>query len=116
MKSDDSKVVKMDESKEMDEAKEMDEMKHDMDEAKEMDEAEKMDEVDLDELLKELEGLEEEDSVEERLGTINDPIGDYEHGNLAEDSEDGDVSVFYFFPHSNACVFDFYFKYYIGVP
>jgi hypothetical protein len=53
-----------------------------------MEEAENVDEVDLEELLRELDELEEgEDSVEERLGTINDPIGDSEHGNLAEAEE-----------------------------
>jgi hypothetical protein len=71
----------LDESYEMDEAKEVDEMKKDMDEAEE-----KVDEVDLDELLRELDELEEGD-VDERLGTINDPVGDYEHGNLAEAEE-----------------------------
>jgi len=45
-------------------------------------------ELDLEELLRELDELEEgDDSVDERLGTINDPTGDYEHGNLAEAEE-----------------------------
>ena len=69
---------------ETNEAEEMDEMKMDMDEAEE-----KVDEVDLEELLRELDELEEgDDTMEERLGTINDPIGDYEHGNLAEAEEE----------------------------
>jgi hypothetical protein len=72
----------LDESYEMDEAKEMDEMKKDMDEAEE-----KVDEVDLDELLRELDELDEEETMDERLGTINDPVGDSEHGNLAEAEE-----------------------------
>jgi hypothetical protein len=49
-------------------------------------------ELDLEELLRELDELEEEESVEERLGTINDPTGDYEHGNLAE-AEEGEEEV-----------------------
>jgi len=75
----------LEETYEMDEAKEMDEMKKDMDEAKEVEE-----ELDLDELLRELDELDEEESVDERLGTINDPTGDYEHGNLAEAEEGED--------------------------
>jgi len=56
----------------------------DMDEAEE-----KVDEVDLEELLRELDELEEgDDTMEERLGTINDPVGDSEHGNLAEAEEE----------------------------
>jgi len=74
----------LDESYEMDEAKEMDEMKKDMDEAEE-----KVDEVDLDELLRELDELEEGD-VDERLGTINDPVGSAERGNLAEAEKEGE--------------------------
>jgi len=76
----------VEESYEMDEAKEMDEMKKDMDEAEEMDE-----EMNLDELLRELDELEEgesEEKMDERLDTINDPTGDYEHGNLAEAEEE----------------------------
>jgi hypothetical protein len=72
----------LDESYEMDEAKEVDEMKKDMDEAEE-----KVDEVDLDELLRELDELDEEETMDERLGTINDPVGDAERGNLAEAEE-----------------------------
>jgi hypothetical protein len=50
-------------------------------------------ELDLEELLRELDELEEgDDSVDERLGTINDPTGDYEHGNLAE-AEEGEEEV-----------------------
>jgi hypothetical protein len=85
----------MDENYDMEEAKhmnkkEMDEM--DMDEMG-MDEAKEMDEMDLDELLRELDELEEgDDSVDERLGTINDPTGDYEHGNLAE-AEDAELEA-----------------------
>jgi hypothetical protein len=58
-----------------------------------MEEAEEIDEMDLDALLKELDELEEDDdSVDERLGTINDPTGDYEHGNLAE-AEDAELEA-----------------------
>ena len=74
----------LEETYEMDEAKEMDEMKKDMDEAEEMDE-----ELDLEALLRELDELEEgsDEKMDERLDTINDPTGDYEHGNLAEAEE-----------------------------
>jgi hypothetical protein len=75
----------LDESYEMDEAKEVDEMKKDMDEAEE-----KVDEVDLDELLRELDELDEEETMDERLGTINDPVGSAERGNLAEAEEEGE--------------------------
>ena len=42
-----------------------------------------MEEEDLDEVVT----TEAKEEVEERLGTINDPEGDYEHGNIAEEEE-----------------------------
>ena len=122
---------KIEEMDEMDEGKEeMDEMKkkeveenYEMDEAndkegyegqmgmkklgtKEMDEAENMDEVDLDELLRELEAMDEDemyetetmdeakkkdedkkDLKEEEEGLINDPKGPTAKGNVAEKEE-----------------------------
>ena len=94
-----AKLQEMDEedSKEVTEMKEK-ELEEGYDSVDEMD-SEKVteeehveEELDLEELLRELDELEEEESVEERLGTINDPTGDYEHGNLAE-AEEGEEEV-----------------------
>jgi len=74
----------LEETYDTNEAKEMDEMKKDMDEAEGVEE-----ELDLEALLRELDELEEgsDEKMDERLDTINDPTGDYEHGNLAEAEE-----------------------------
>jgi hypothetical protein len=97
-----AKLQEMDEdevSEEVTEMKEKDlEETYDTTEAKEpdyMDEAEEVEEeLDLEALLRELDELEEgsDEKMEERLGTINDPTGDYEHGNLAE-AEEGEEEV-----------------------
>jgi hypothetical protein len=92
-----AKIAEMDEVEEEVDLKEADDKMeegldetYEMDEAKEMDEAEeKVDEVDLDELLRELDELDEEE-IDERLGTINDPVGSAERGNLAEAEEEGE--------------------------
>ena len=70
----------LEETYDTNEVNEMD-MEMPMEEAEEVEE-----ELDLEALLRELDELEEE-SVDERLDTINDPTGDYEHGNLAEAEE-----------------------------
>ena len=56
------KEKELEENYDMDEAKEMDEATE-MDEAADMDEAKEMDEMDLDELLRELDAMDEEDST-----------------------------------------------------
>jgi hypothetical protein len=117
-------AAKLAEMDEMDEAKEeMTEMKekdmkenYDMDEAKEMDEAtemdeaKEMDEMDLDELLRELDAMDEEDStmeegkaayeyekgkkagekeaMNEEEDLLNNPQGPTAHGNVAEADEE----------------------------
>jgi hypothetical protein len=105
---DEMKKKEVEETYSMDEADYMDEADT-MDEAEEMKEAEKMDEVDLDELLRELESMDEdemyetetmdeakkedkkkkslEEEVEEALGTINDPDTPTAHGNVAEEED-----------------------------
>lgn len=87
----------MAEEKEMDENFDLDEMKHDMDEAAEMDEmkhdmkkGKDLEEMDLDELLRELEGMEEgekEEMTEGEEDLINDPKGPTAHGNVAEEED-----------------------------
>jgi len=108
---DEMKEKEMKENYEMDETKEMDEATE-MDEAAEMDEAKEMDEMDLDELLRELDAMDEEDSameegkaayeyekgkkagekeaMNEEEDLLNDPKGPTAHGNVAEaDEEEG---------------------------
>lgn len=64
--------------------REMDEMKHDMEEGKDLEE------MDLDELLRELEGMEEgekEEMTEGEEDLINDPKLPTSHGNVAEEED-----------------------------
>jgi len=99
----------MKENYDMDEAKEMDEATE-MDEAADMDEAKEMDEMDLDELLRELDAMDEEDSsmeegkaayeyekgkkagekeaMNEEEDLLNNPQGPTAHGNVAEVEEE----------------------------
>jgi len=72
----------MKENYEMDEAKEMDEAAE-MDEATDMDEAKEMDEMDLDELLRELDAMDEEDSTMEE----GKAAYEYEKGKKAGEKE-----------------------------
>ena len=102
------KEKEIEENYDMDEAKEMDEATE-MDEAADMDEAKEMDEMDLDELLRELDAMDEEDSameegkaayeyekgkkagekeaMNEEEDLLNDPKGPTAHGNVAEEEE-----------------------------
>jgi len=50
-------------------------------------------ELDLDELLRELDELDEEDSIDEALGTVNDPDTPTAHGNIAEEEEEEEEEV-----------------------
>jgi hypothetical protein len=72
----------MKENYDMDEAKEMDEATE-MDEAADMDEAKEMDEMDLDELLRELDAMDEEDSTMEE----GKAAYEYEKGKKAGEKE-----------------------------
>ena len=75
---------------EMEENFDMDESKHDMEEAYDMEEGKDMEEMDLDELLRELEGMEEgekEEMMEGEEDLINDPKGPTAHGNVAEEED-----------------------------
>jgi hypothetical protein len=83
------KKEEMEENFDMDESKEMDEATH-MDEAEDMEEGKDMEEMDLDELLRELEGMEEgekEEMTEGEEDLINDPKGPTAHGNVAEEED-----------------------------
>jgi hypothetical protein len=83
------KKEEMEENFDMDESKEMDEATH-MDEAEDMEEGKDMEEMDLDELLRELEGMEEgekEDMTEGEEDLINDPKLPTSHGNVAEEED-----------------------------
>lgn len=75
---------------EMEENFDMDESKHDMEEAYDMEEDKDMKEMDLDELLRELEGMEEgekEEMTEGEEDLINDPKLPTSHGNVAEEED-----------------------------
>ena len=75
---------------EMEENFDMDESKHDMEEAYDMEEGKDMEEMDLDELLRELEGMEEgekEEMTEGEEDLINDPKLPTSHGNVAEEED-----------------------------
>ena len=92
--AEDKKVAEMKDEKEMKENFDMDESKE-MDEAAEMYEADEveegdLDEMDLDELLRELDELEEDNSepvMEGEDDLINNPKGSTAHGNVAEEEE-----------------------------
>lgn len=92
-----AKIAEMDEMEENEELEEIEAMKEDeymeesddmMTEDDMMEEDETMDEIDLEELLRELDGLEEEDeSIMEGDELINDPKGPTAHGNVSEEEE-----------------------------
>jgi len=93
-----AKLAEMDKMEEEEEIKEVEDMKEEeieetydsMEEGEGIEEEEKVDEeMDLEELLRELDELEEgEESVDEALGTMNDPDTPTAHGNIAEEEEE----------------------------
>lgn len=91
-----AKIAEMDEMEENEELEEVEVQEEDgmMGESDDMmegddmmEEDETMDEIDLEELLRELDGLEEEESIMEGDELINDPKGATAHGNVNEDED-----------------------------
>ena len=91
-----AKIAEMDEIEENEELEEVEAMKENdyMEESDDMvaeydamEEDETTEEIDLEELLRELDGLEEEESIMEGDELINNPKGPTAHGNVSEEEE-----------------------------